>query len=429
MATKDARIRKAYRFFPDAERRDKEFTLQDVADATGWSTSTVESYKSKKWHFMLKSTNSGFKCEGAMDLSEDTFVRLHAQKVPLVGDLLRPRFGPEVDALIDKARESSLLAVQTYNNPLVKFRAPGYIVHMVIAFTALFHAVFNREGKEYWYKDEAGNPIVIDGDYKYWELKSCLNEHYPGETNPVTENLRLLIALRNKIEHRFVPEMDILVSGFCQAALMNFEDLLVEEFGEYFALGEGLALALQLTAFSKELDEALRGIQSEQYEAVKTYIEDFSRPLPDEIVQSARFSFRAFLIPKIGNHATSSDIAIEFVPYDADRQEDMENYERQVALIKEKKVQVADQGKLRPSDVIEEVERRIGISLRMYDHTQAWKYYGVRSRDGAPEDCDPKYCQYSEPFRQIIYTEEWVKFLAEQIQDSEELERIRQYRE
>jgi hypothetical protein len=300
---------------------------------------------------------------------------------------------------------------------------------MVIAFTALFHAVFNRKGKEYWYKNEAGDPIIIDGDYKFWELKTCLNEYYFGETNPVTENLRLLIALRNKIEHRFVPEMDILVSGFCQAALMNFEDLLVEEFGEYFALGETLALALQLTAFSEELDEALRGIQSEQYEAVKTYIEDFSQPLPNEIVQSSRFSFRAFLVPKIGNHATSSDIAIEFVPYDADRQEDMENYERQVALIKEKKVQVADQGKLRPSDVIEKVEHRTGISLRMYDHTQAWKYYGVRSRDGAPEDCDPKYCQYSEPFRQIIYTEDWVKFLADKIQDPEELERIRKYRE
>lgn len=107
----------------------------------------------------------------------------------------------------------------------------------------------------------------------------------------------------------------------------------------------------------------------------------------------------------------------------------MENLDRQVALIKEKKVQVADQGKYRPSDVIQEIERRTGISLRVYDHTQAWKYYGVRSRAGAPEDCDPRYCQYSEPFGQIIYTEQWVKFLAQQVQDPDELERIRQYRE
>jgi hypothetical protein len=429
MPKKDAKIRKAYRFFCDAERRGRRFSLQDVANAAGWRIGTVESYKSKKWHFILNQTDGDFECNGVLHLSEDAFVRLHAQRVPLVGDLLRPRFSPDVDAFIDKSREASLLAVQTYNNPLLNFRAPGFIVHIVIAFTALFHAVFERDGREFWYKDEEGEPILVDGEYKYWELKKCLNEYYPGQTNAVTENLRLLIGLRNKIEHRFLPAMDISVSGFCQAALMNFEDLLVREFGDYFSLGKSLALALQLTVHSEQLDEVLRDIRANQYEAVKRYIEDFCHPLPDEIVQSSRFSFRAFLIPKIGNHATSSDIAIEFVPYDPKKSRDMDNYERQVALIKERKVQVADQGKYRPSVVIEEIERRTGILLRMYDHTQAWSFYGVRSRDAAPEDCNPKYCQYSEAFGQIIYTKDWIEFLAERVQDPRELERIRQYRE
>ncbi len=336
MPRKDQQIRKAYRFFCDAERRSINFTLQDVADATGWSLSTVDSYRTKKWHFMLTENEGAYTCSNVASLSEDAFVRLHAQRVPLVGDLLRPRFSPQVDALIDKARESALLAVQTYNNPLISFRAPGYVVQMVIAFTALFHAIFERDRVVYWYTDENG-PVLVDGEKKYWELLKCLNVYIPGETNPVTENLRLLVGLRNKIEHRFLPEMDILFSGFCQAALLNFEDILVEEFGDYFSLGRGLALALQLTKYSAELDEVLRTIQADQYEAVKKYIEDFSQPLPDEVVQSPRFSFRAFLIPKIGNHASSSDVAIEFVPYNSLNEQDMTKVEKHIALIKEKR--------------------------------------------------------------------------------------------
>lgn len=429
MPKRDARIRKAYRFFCDAERDEKEFTLDEVAQATGWSIATVKSYRSKKWHFILRPSNDNYTCEGVCSLSEDAFVRLHAQRVPLVGDVLRPRYSPRVDALIDKSRESALLAVQTYNNPLISFRTPGFIVQMVIAFTSFFHAVFDRDGVEYWDKDKAGNPILIEGDNRYWEFKECLKQYFGGQTTAVTENLRLLSALRNKIEHRFLPALDIQVSGFCQAALMNFEELLVAEFGEYFSLRSGLMLALQLTEYSDELNEALKSIQADQYDAIQDYIEAFAQPLPDDIVQSPRFSFRAFLVPKIGNHASSSDIAIDFVRYDPEDEEDMERYERQIALIKEKRVQVADQGMHKPSDVIQEVEQRTGFRLRMYDHTQAWKYYRIRSRDGAPEGCDVRYCQYSEPFQQIIYTDAWVEFLAERVQDQDELERIRNHRD
>lgn len=43
---------------------------------------------------------------------------------------------------LNKARESALLAVETYNKPATSFKSGGYIVLMCIAWTSLFHAIF-----------------------------------------------------------------------------------------------------------------------------------------------------------------------------------------------------------------------------------------------------------------------------------------------
>jgi len=297
---------------------------------------------------------------------------------------------------------------------------------MVIGFTSLFHAIFERDGIEYWYKDEDGTPKEVDGEYRYWEIGTCLNEYYKGLTTPETENTRFFIQLRNKIEHRYLPALDISVSGYCQAFLFNFERILVKEFGDYFGLGQYLALALQLSEFSEEQLRVFRKVQAKHFQEIKQYITDFCDPLSDEIIQSDRFCFRAFLIPKIGNHATSSDLAIEFVKYDLNDTKDMGNYEKQVALIRSKQIPVADQGMHLPSDVVRLVNERTGISFNMYHHINAWRLYKVR--EYSPESCNTKYCQYSVPFKSFIYTEDWVNLLCERVQDPDEFEKIKLFR-
>ncbi|MCA9955004.1 MAG: DUF3644 domain-containing protein, partial [Anaerolineales bacterium] len=239
------KTRKIYKFFIDAEEEKRTISLEEIANESGWSASTVRTYKTKKWHFFLKSRGKGFVCEGIKKISEDAFVRLHTQRAILDGELLRPRFTPNVDSLIDKAQESALLAVQIYNNPLIKFRTPGFVVQMIIAYTSLFHAIFERNGTEYWYKDIDGSPKMVDGDKYAWDISECIKSYYGGQTLPEIENLKFFIAIRNKIEHRFLPALDLTFSGKCQAILMNFEELLASEFGTYFGLGMSLSLALQ----------------------------------------------------------------------------------------------------------------------------------------------------------------------------------------
>jgi uncharacterized protein DUF3644 len=154
---------------------------------------------------------------------------------------LMPRLPSEAAANVRKTREAVLLAVETYNRPGTVFRSAGYIVLTVIGWTALFHAIlFKRKVKPYYRKRGSRRFIRVSGEHKTWELDECLKQFYQDQNSALRKNLEFFIELRNKIEYRFLPDLDIEIFGECQALLMNFEAMLAEEFGEKQAVGPGL---------------------------------------------------------------------------------------------------------------------------------------------------------------------------------------------
>src|SRR6266498_774188 len=149
-----------------------------------------------------------------------------------------PRLPADTTTNLQKSREAALLAVETYNRPCTVFRSSGFIVLMNIAWTALFHAIFfKRKIRPYYKKKGSKRFEKVEGDYKTWELAECLRQFYLDKNPPVRKNLEFFIGLRNKIEHRFLPELDVEIFGECQATLINFETLLAEQFGTRAALG------------------------------------------------------------------------------------------------------------------------------------------------------------------------------------------------
>jgi hypothetical protein len=114
---------------------------------------------------------------------------------------------------------------------------------------------------------------MIDGEAKAYELSECCKVYWHGKQTPEKANLEFLIGLRNKIEHRGSPVIDLAVTGECLAALTNFEDILVQEFGKEYSLNAQLAIAMQLTRTSQEAQiNALKALQSENYQLIKQYI-------------------------------------------------------------------------------------------------------------------------------------------------------------
>lgn len=148
-------------------------------------------------------------------------------------------------------------------------------------------------------------------------------------------NIEFFIKLRNKIEHRSMPGLDIGIFGECQALLFNFEDLVTAEFGNKYALNESLSLALQFSCFRNEQQQlAVRKLHKGLAKDITSYIEAFRTSLSAEQVEDMQFSYKVFLFPKPANHRGSADLAVEFIKYDANNPEDMARINRAVALIK-----------------------------------------------------------------------------------------------
>src|SRR5690242_225402 len=85
---------------------------------------------------------------------------------------------------LDKSRQSAIASVEVYNRPGPRFRTAQFIILIVVAWTALFHAIFYRKRIKPWYKrkNERGTRgaryLRIDGDPKHWDLSECVKEYY-----------------------------------------------------------------------------------------------------------------------------------------------------------------------------------------------------------------------------------------------------------
>jgi Protein of unknown function (DUF3644) len=321
------KIRNAYAFLVRAEEDDRVFSLQDLMAGSTWTETTTKANISKKLRAYLRDVPGGYKTVGVKKLGEEAFCRICSQTSALTQDPERPRLAPRVESLIRKSCESALAAVQHYNNPVSVFRSGNYIMLMVVAYTALFHAIFEREGRDYKEYDNNGNPIVRDGNTSLWNLVTSAkifeqdySQNYDRiEVLAMLKNLEFMVPLRNKIEHQFMPQLDVNISGHCQAMLMNFEKVLATEFTSYYSLSSSLALALQFsTGRANETMTAIKRLQSAQYEEIRQFITDFHNGLTEEIFRNPAFAFRAWILPKTANRQRNSDVTIEFV-----REEDL----------------------------------------------------------------------------------------------------------
>lgn len=403
----------AYTFLSNKENKGESFTIEELSLATGWKTQTCGTYPSKRWHQYVQKDGTHYLTSGIKFLSKEEFRSVHSQKLQQVTDQSTKGM------LLHKAREFALLAVSTYNNPYTEFKTYGYIVNIVIAYTALFHAIFEKKGVNYFHLKD-GKPVKIDGEEKAWELMECCNQYWVGVERPEKYNLKFLIGLRNKIEHRSLPAIDMAVAGECQAALINFENLLVEEFGDSHALCTNLAIAMQLSRVSEQSQlDAMKQLQKENYKVVRNYMETYRADLEDDIVESQQYRIRALLVPKLGNHAKSSDIAVEFINVNKLSEDELKNYEQGIAFIKG----IENPYKLKPSKVMSLVQDKLSF-FNMPLHTKCWKFFEARPREDKV-GFKGEYSSFVEGFDGYLYTKQWVSFLVTELQKPEVLEKVK----
>jgi hypothetical protein len=346
--------------------------------------------------------------------------------------------GKEVKTHLKKARESACLAVEIYNKPLVEFKSGGFIVLMCVAWTALFHALFFRKGIKPFYRDK-DNPrryLKVDGDYKAWELVTCLKNHFGSDHPPVRRNLEFFVGLRNKIEHRSMPELDPHIFGECQALLFNLEDMLFYEFGPEHAMNQSLALALQFSHLRDEnQSKAIARLHRPLAKNVEGYLSTFRSSLATEVQGDLQYSYKVFLVPKVANREgkADNDLAVEFVRYDPSDPEQAEQYAKVASLMKPVVAQVANTNLLKASDVckrllpvVQTVAGKDAKFVASSHHVRAWKYYKVRPAKNSPhpEQTEAKYCVYDTAHKDWLFTEAWVKHLESEFRKPGQLQKV-----
>ncbi|HOD62301.1 MAG TPA: DUF3644 domain-containing protein [Bacilli bacterium] len=338
-----------------------------------------------------------------------------------------------VKVSLNKAIDSALLAIETYNKPAVKFKSGGYIVLMIIAWTSLFHSIFFRKKIKPFYKDKTKKNRYEkrDGDYVYWELSKCIKEYFKGDTNnPIRKNLEFFIPLRNMIEHKSLPEIDANIFAECQALILNFDKILEKEFGDKYCIRESLSFALQLFPSSKSLKTAVTA--NKEAKKVVQFINSYRSTISTDILESGEYSFKAFLI-QVSNHNSKDSLPIQFIRYDKLSEQEKKNINRVAALIKNKLIPVSNLDLLKPGTVVNKVQSSLGNpkiikngkqkdKFNMDVHTRCWKKYKVRPSNGSsqPEQTKPEYCIYDKPNKSYLYTEKWVEFLVEKMSDENE---------
>ncbi len=329
--------------------------------------------------------------------------------------------------LLDKAKESCLLAVDIYNKPKTSFKSGAYIILMNIAWTSLFHAIFHHNKKNYFYKKK-DNPRYyekIDGRKKAWELGKCTNVYFKEcdkEEVPIKSLFDFFIPLRNEIEHAFLPELDEDIFGECQSYLYNFEYILSKEFGNEHKINENLKYSIQFS--NSDLDN--EKIKSKDYTLLKNKIVKFREKLPDEIYYSDKYRFQAVLVPI--NNPNKADVSIKFIKKEELTSENQKILDDMLVVISEKKFPISDMNMVKSGEVSKEIKKRLtehyGVDIKFdagHYHNKCCIEYKCKSPDKSiKKPLNTDFCNYNEAFDDYTYSRQWIEYLFKKLSNPDE---------
>lgn len=320
--------------------------------------------------------------------------------------------------VLQSSKNEVRLAVDLYNRSGNERQLEAFIVHMGMGWLKLLQAHAEKNGGDPYFRNRRGHRIRHeDGGWKFKPLQTLLNEYF-SDADPRKANIEFFIGLRNVIEHRYEKNTATLVAGRTQAYLLNYENSLVEWFGQEEAMGSELRFPLFLSSITSDAAEAVKAVRAQVPRGILEWVQDYDATLEPAISADQQFDFRIYLIPHKGPK-TDADAVMTFVKPDNLTEDQRAVMDQVQTIIREKQVPVADLGALRAGQVVEEVSAELATPFTMHIHTQAWKYFKVRPPTNAADKHNTKsdFCRYNAAFEQYVYTKAWVGYLIRKLSD------------
>ena len=285
----------------------------------------------------------------------------------------RKRAPNRVPSLISASREAALNAIQSYNNPLTKFKSETFIINMTVAWTYLLHAFYIRRRVDIRYFQIMSEARRFDRTqgrgYRYWDLSRCISVSECPLRPEVKSNIEFMIGLRNEVVHKGSTELDDALAPMFLANCINFEKSIVDLFGRKYSLDPHLRFALQFRdlVHSHHLDaEPLPS-------NVTDYITTFETALPASVLDSPGYAYRVFMTRQIANRQNQAQRVIEFVDEDSDIARQLN---REYVVVKDR-----ERPKFRPKNIVNMMKRTGFPSFTIYDHTELWKAIRAKNPD------------------------------------------------
>ena len=299
---------------------------------------------------------------------------------------------------------------------------------MIIAWNSLLQALLERSSVDYYERDESGAQVIIGGRAKVLETWKLVQLALSAdEYRAVRANLDFFLGLRHQISHRYLPALDVAVMGEAQAMLLNFENLLVNRFGEEAALGDRLAVPLQLSGFrNQETLRSLRKAQAQLPTDVSDYLTRHRSGVDDDVLTNSEYCLQIFFVPVAANRERSADAVVRFVPLDRVTPE-LEQLLSQTGVVTKRRITpVASADLLRPTEVVNLVAERLPYRFTMDTHTRCWRHYKLRppSGSGEPEATNDRYCRWDRLMKGYGYTRAWVEKLVRDLSDEGKYESV-----
>lgn len=336
--------------------------------------------------------------------------------------------------LLLKARQAAIQALRVYNDPTALFKIESFMVSMHIAWSCILQAIVEKRGGNPYYRDKEGNVQMVDGTPRTKSVSDLAADVFDlgsADGQATKKNLDILIGLRDRIEHRYVPALDTYMVHEIQAMLLNFEHLLVDEFGIESALAGQLHVPLMLSMMRPGSSfESLKALQSKIPQDVIDYLEDFAGSVPPEVKENNHFRLKIFLMSVSANHEKSADTVMVFYRESEVPEELQDSLSRLGLVTKFKQVQVDDPGGYLATTAQLTIQDNLPHRFSLNDHVRAWKFFGVRPPEGAENKAEtiPEYCVYNTTFRRYSYKEAWIAKLSQELSDPKRFEEVTGHR-
>lgn len=319
---------------------------------------------------------------------------------------------------LDHARASCLEALRVWNDPTSRFRTGAFSMLFVAAWNSLSIAVLQREGHEWRDLDEQGEVVRVHGGIeRARETGDLVGAAVPGAARAgLRQNVAFWIELRNAVAHRFLPALDVMTIPHAQAGLLNFEDVLREEFGAEFGLAHALAVPLQLSGFRDPgvLDSRKRLFASLPIEVQAVLSRADSAP--PELLADPTYMLRVAFIPAVPPSGRNPDAVAYFLRPGEVPDELVDSLERYVIVPKPRR----SVAQFRPKFVCEEVSRRTGFVFHYNHHAPATRKLGAWPAEGDPDaTVDAMLAEYNSAFKGWLYSQAWIDLVVESVSDAD----------